>query len=253
MKFLHITQCSATFLAVLFVGGCAAQRHPPVVSPTHFQADLAAQRAAQLCPPRVELTSRNWLGSEQSEFVLYEDGRVIYWNDKLSRFASVVLDPAEMLSVIAAVEPAARAEPESRFGKPGLVFHQMSGVLALRLPSDSGCHVLAVDARAGNAIAAARAYLMAFEHNDAEEWIPDTVEIRLTPLQGGDIWREMPWPSHWPQLRGALPAADGTRILKVTRAQYQQMRLGLENRQPRHLPYFERRFWMIETLFPLPH
>jgi hypothetical protein len=164
-------------------------------------------------PPLVVLTEydpwRMVIGSDSPTFALYDDGLVIYRGEDgngESGFYSVRLTAREKHNLLEALALEEDFYALENFYETTLWTDQPSNVL-MRWDSRLGAQLVSVygdlreseEAREAAPAPFLAAYdvLIAYQHPDAQRWLPDKIEVMLWPYETSNA---AAWPDEWPGL-----------------------------------------------------
>lgn len=209
--------------------------------------------------------SGGWTGTRTVELVLYENATLIYWSEAHRNYRVVQLSVEEA---------AALAKRALHF--PGLV--STLKPMSLRFPGTYHGYHETLAARPMNAVncltwdswwpsfAPARhlysvlprlqrdhlTFFLNFEHERAQEWIPESVVLEFTPVSGKH-WQEYPWPADWPKPPQQPCGTEGTCSVRVQREVFLKMRPFLTGKTIAHAARIEDQLWVVGFFFQFPH
>lgn len=207
--------------------------------------------------PVVVLTEDDGSGTlSPPKFVMYDDGTVIYTVDG-THFV-VQLEPDEVAALeerfhwdqlnelrVSYTLSDVIHQPYTR-----MLFKAERGYASISIYGDLSSETarVAVPAIMISAIDVIRS----FESREAIEWLPEMVEVFITPYEYAPE-ESIIWPDFWPSLDDAATRQHGERFsLYVPISEYEAIRAFLRTRSNRGAVLIDGRKWGAGVRFPLP-
>lgn len=231
------------------------------------EPEAATANASAAETPLVMLTEYNpWamaVGSDTPQFVVYGDGRVIYWHrlEKGGEYRTVQLSASEVdtLTGRLAVQDLASAALEYSLSnwtdQPTLVLQVHTGGIDKRISVYGSVGDVSADkTKLPKALRDDLVALDKYSNDEAVPWHPEQIEVLVWPFEYAR-GRVIEWPSGWPGIEDAatIRHRHGTYALFLPYSDFPQLeRLMKVARQNRAFEISGHK-WTCSPRFPFPH
>lgn len=230
------------------------------ITPTAVPATRTSIQPAAAAEPLVVLIAYDpWamvIGSDTPQFVLYDDGAVIYRKD--AGHYAARLTPDEVAAFMGSLRPEALA---GRAGSYSIIEATDQPMTDILIRTDAGYARVSVygslrspTARLATPGEFRQAYerLTTFERSDAVPWMPEAVEVMIWPYEYAPD-ESILWPDGWPGIGHADTRQRGDSYsLYLLAADYPKLRDFLQTRPAKGAVLIEGRKWMAQVRLPFP-
>jgi hypothetical protein len=255
-------------MAVVSLSGAIGLSHAVRLAHGVDDQHYTAAVAQKVEPLFVLIEYNPWLmviGSDSPTFALYDDGTLIYWKKegRSGKYLSTRLSSEQVARLVSGINQREFESLGDRYEPAGGITDQPEYLMILRKKGGTYKSVSiygridVVETRVNSkalppALVAAFRYVNAYDSPQAQEWLPDFIEVMIWPYEYAPE-KNLDWPKDFPGLQDARTVQPGdSYTLFIEKSRFTELKEFLSKMGQRQAVQIGGKKWAIAIRFPFP-
>ncbi len=198
------------------------------------------------------------IGSDSPTFILYSEGKVIFWNAEQKKYQSILLNPSVVQAELSEVQKLTVLEGEYTLSdwtdqptqilafKSSGDFKKISVYGNLRKQEE-------VRKKAPKEFLAKFDYFTSYSKSDSEDWNPSHIEVMIWPYEYAPE-KSIIWPNNWPDTKSNSTKKRGDSFsIYLPFNHYDEFKKFIATRNEKGAVKINGKKWAVSTRIPFPH
>ncbi len=198
------------------------------------------------------------IGSDSPTYILYSEGQVIFWNSKLKKYQSIILNPSDLKAELSEIQKLTALEREYILSdwtdQPTQVLTFKSGISIKKISVYGNLRKQkVVREKAPREFLDKFDYFTRYSKAGAKDWNPTHIEVMIWPYDYAPE-KSIIWPGNWPDIRSSSTKKRGDSYsIYLPFSHYDEFKKFIEARNEKSAVEINGKKWAVSTRIPFPH